>query len=283
MITDPGEDFSDLREARAIPIITSKDNRERLDNDEKDRQERERRVNRMQENYEKGRDLREGLHLANQITKESAFARFDSEKNIPINDTVRDFKFTRNWFKKRNQTTWSTFLAPQFPGENPIKMIQIGVFEGMDLVWCMQNICRHVDSKVVAIDPWKATTKLSQEFMEGAYERACHNLGLWADKIEIVRDFSQDALFDVCPNYYDLVIIDGDHRAKPVFDDAVRALSALKVGGWMVFDDVRNRVTKKTDHVVHGIQMFLEDYHQDVELVWQHRHCDCYVKVRQND
>lgn len=215
------------------------------------------------------------------------FAVLPNEVSYPIDKSQHDFKFTRNWFRNRNQATWSTFLYPRFKAltHQPflqIKMLQIGVFEGMDLVWCMQNICSHPKSRVVAVDPWLPTTKLDAEYMAGVEARARHNLSPWKDKIKIIKGFSQNLNIvgdDSClSNDFDLVIIDGDHDAQPVVSDAILALSLLKPGGWMVFDDVRNRVPKK-DHVQAGIDMFLEQYNEQVKLEWRHRYCDCYSKV----
>ena len=160
----------------------------------------------------------------------------------------------------------------------PISMIQIGVFEGADLVWCFQNILAHSDSRAIAIDPWLPTTKLSKEFMEEVHQRAVHNLGPWFRKVTIRRALSQNILNALKPNSYDLIVIDGDHTDEAVFEDACTSLRLLKAGGIMVFDDVRNRIPKK-NHVLQGIEMFLKGHEKDVELCWMHRYADCYRKV----
>lgn len=212
------------------------------------------------------------------ISKEEAFAIRGDEKNIPIKDEKTKFEFTKKWFKSRNQTTWSTFLAPRFDGSKPIHVVQIGVFEGMDLVWLMQNCCRHPSSRVIAIDPWLATTKLSKEYMEECHKRAIRNLRQWRNQVTIIRGKSQEELEDVKTNWADLIIIDGDHDAIPVLKDAKESLRICKTGGLMVFDDVRNR-TRKKDHVIDGLRMFLEQHDSDVKLEFQHRFVDAYTKV----
>jgi len=128
------------------------------------------------------------------ISKKQAFAKRDDEQSIPIDMDVHDFKFTKRWFRQRNQVTWSTFLPKKFSSDEPIKMIQIGVFEGMDLIWCLQNFLEHPDSRVFAVDPWAATRKLDQDHMDGVHSRAIHNLAPWRDQLEIVRGYSSDTL-----------------------------------------------------------------------------------------
>ena len=214
------------------------------------------------------------------LTKEQCFIPFENEKNIPIDKSKYAFKFSRRWFQQRNQHTFSTFLTKKFSNENPVKMIQIGVFEGTDLVWMFQNILGHPDSQAIAIDPWAASRKISQE--EKCCKRARYNLETWKNKIQVYREFSQKILPQLVEDGkidYDLVIIDGDHNAPIVYNDAMLSYQLLRVGGWMVFDDYHNRVTK-AHHVQEGVDEFLQDYGDDVKLVWQHKHCVCFEKVK---
>lgn len=209
------------------------------------------------------------------------FALIENEQNIPIDVSHHEFKFTRSWFKSRNQKTWSSFLIPKFGDGRSIKMVQIGVFEGMDLVHCLQNILTHPDSRVVAIDPWLGTTKLDQRYMEECYQRAVHNLSPWhgnTNKVNILRRKSEDVLSQLEGNYYDLIIIDGDHNAEPVYQDSIQALRLIKPGGWIVWDDVRNRTFKK-NHVLHGLNKFLAEHGNEVKLEWKYRYCDCYSRL----
>lgn len=213
------------------------------------------------------------------------------EISIPINKRGKDFQFTRKWFRLRNQTTFSTFLPKQFDGSKPINLIQIGVFEAMDLVWQLQNTAKHPDSRVLAIDPWMRTTKIDQDEMNAVHNRAKHNLRHWKDQVKIERSFSENVLTQalktpvliggktIKAGEWDLIVIDGDHDADPVLMDALLSLELCKVGGLLVFDDVRNRIQKK-DHVQAGLNRFIETHGDCVELAWQHRFCDAYTRVK---
>ena len=217
------------------------------------------------------------------ITKKEAWKKRPDECSIPVDMTECWFKFTRRWFKFRNQTTFSTFLPKRFPSDQPWKSIQIGVFEGYDLAWQMQNLFRHPDSRVIAIDPWEATTKLDQSYMDAVYDRAKHNLRKWRNQIELVRGYSQEVLKNLASqpheqNSYDLVIIDGDHNAPGVYEDAVWSYELVKPGGWLLFDDVRNQRPKK-HHVQEGLDNFMSDYEGRVKRIWYHRFCDCLEKL----
>lgn len=202
------------------------------------------------------------------------WAPLPEEKNIAI-PGYRDFEFTRHWFRSRNQVTWSTFLQPRFGNiVRPLKMLQIGVFEGADLTWCFSHILQHPHSRAIAIDPWLETTKLSAEYMEQVRQRAVRNLERWRSKLEIKHGLSQDIL-PLIDDEFDLVVIDGDHTAEAVLIDATHAIRLTKPGGWIVFDDVRNRIPKE-HHVAEGIDHWLRRYGDHVALAWKHRFVDCY-------
>ena len=228
--------------------------------------------------------------LADTKAVTDAFIVRDGDYSIPIDKSEHKFKFTKRWFRNRNQTTFSTKLPPRFPPDKPYNILQIGVFEGMDLVWTCQNLLGHADSRVLAIDPWLKTHKIDQEGMDVVYARARQNLKPWmGSKLEIVRGLSQDVLPSIIEDgmriygqsieagEWDLIIIDGDHYADPVYVDATLSLELCRPGGWMLFDDVRNR-TKKKNHVYQGLIGFLLEHGDEVDLAWAHRYCNCYEK-----
>lgn len=225
------------------------------------------------------------------IKKEEAWKPLPEEKNIPIDYSEWTLEFTRRWFRNRNQCTYSTFLPEKFTGEDPVNMIQIGVFEGMDLVWSLQNLLNHPMSRVIAIDPWLKTSKLSQEDMDQVYERACRNLEYWDDRIEIVRGFSGEVLKglsrsgvradirgkEIRPGDWDFIIIDGDHQKDAVYEDAVNSFNLIKPGGWILFDDVRqNRF--KPGEVPDGLEQFLKEFGDGLEFIVAHRFVNIYEK-----
>lgn len=215
--------------------------------------------------------------------KHTAWESVPNERSV---DIVGQFKFRRRWFKLRNQCTFSTFLLDRFPPDRPYKMLTIGVFEGAQEVWMMQNLLRHPESKLYCIDPWLNTGKLDQTFMDQCFENAKSNLQFWSKQINLQRGYSQEimaqavtdgAYFGEPMGSFDFVIIDGDHNAEPVYQDAVNAFAFAKSGAWLLFDDVRNQVPKK-DHVKEGLEKFLPEYANRLKFCWAHRFCDCYEK-----
>jgi len=225
------------------------------------------------------------------LSKKEAFEPVENEIKIPIIKEGYNFEFTRRWFVQRNLSTWSTFFPRKFSHKKPVNMIQIGVFEGADLIWCVQNILGHPDSRVVAIDTWLKSRKLSQDIMDNCYVRAQRNLHIWRKRIKLIKGKSQDVLPDLIKNgisigdkpikkgEFDLIVVDGDHHAPAVYSDAMNSFELVKKHGWIVFDDYHNRV-KKNHHVQEGIDEFLIDHEDYLDLEWQHKYSLCLKKRR---
>ena len=206
------------------------------------------------------------------------------QQKLPLDETGKTFR--RNWFKKRNQVTFSTYLTPRFDGTFPVQLLQIGVFEGMDLLWQHQNTLTHNGSFSVGVDPWLGTPKFikrwgaeeAQKFMDQTMRNAIDNLH--KQPCVLHRALSHDKLPELAEagQTFNLIVIDGDHRADAVYQDMKDSLALSRPGTWWLMDDAENRVRKK-DHVRHGIDRFLKDFPGVVELVWKHKHCECYQVI----
>jgi predicted O-methyltransferase YrrM len=114
--------------------------------------------------------------------------------------------------------------------------------------------------------------------MDAVMQRARVNLAQFGNQVDVNRGYSQQFLKSKHPalikKTFDLAIIDGDHTADAVYQDAILTLPLMKKGSWMVFDDVRNRVRKK-DHVQQGLDRFIRLNPGATQLAWRHRYCDC--------
>lgn len=202
----------------------------------------------------------------------------EGERNLPIDYNEYDFEFTERWFEDRDQVTYSTFLPERFPPHKPWRVVLVGVWEGMDGVWLLQHILNHSESFLVAIDAWKAAGKVSQERMDEVQSFAMQNIG-WQPKCRIIHGMSQDVLPTLQAEHFDLAIIDGDHRAGPVYQDAVNCLRLVRPGGWIMFDDVKtHKQYLKNPLVAVGIERFLETHGDQVDFVWSHGFMACYTK-----
>lgn len=203
----------------------------------------------------------------------------EGERNLPIDYTQHAFQFTARWFEERNQVTYSTFLPDRFLPDKPWNVLEVGVYEAMDCVWLMQHVLCHPDSRLTAIDSWERCGKISEEDMKASMNRAFENMEPWHGQWVIVASRSDAWLPRIPGDSYDLAIIDGDHRAGPVYQDAVNCLRLVKPGGWLMFDDVKtHKQTLRKPLVEVGLKRFLETHGDQVEFVWSHGFMACYAK-----
>jgi len=116
----------------------------------------------------------------------------------------------------------------------PLRYLEIGVFEGRSSRWMLENVLTHEDSRLTGIDAWPIAGDPFET-------RARENLQGHASKVELHKGEAGDVLRD--PRFeresFDVIYIDGDHRALPVLTDSVLTWPLLKVGGLCIWDDYR--------------------------------------------
>lgn len=195
------------------------------------------------------------------------------------------FQFTRSWFKNRNLSTFREYIYPEWH-DKPCVYLELGVFEGMSMVWMAQHVLVHPQSRGIGIDPWLMTTKLDSDFMEGVKARAEHNTRPYRKKVTLQRASSAEALrkmlrrggfLGLAANTVDLCMVDGNHNALAVLDDLRLVHKLVRPGGWILCDDVENDIPKQ-DHVAEGLRLFLEEGHS-LSHVFKHKYVECYKKV----
>ncbi len=202
-----------------------------------------------------------------------------------IKEMPHGLKFMKHWFLSRNHASFVKYIQPKWC-DKPITYLELGVFEGMSLTWMFQNVLTHPKSKAVGVDPWLLTTKLGSETMEGVMRQAYHNLSPWIKEgqCELLRANSAEFLrkclgrrpcCGIRENSVDVCMIDGNHHALAVLDDARWCYKLMKPGGWMLFDDVENDIPK-VDHVKDGVKMFFKEIGDGVKFLWKHRYMECY-------
>jgi len=64
----------------------------------------------------------------------------------------KDYTFSQDWFTY-NIPIWEKALA-DYKDKPGINYLEIGVFEGMSVLWMLENILTHPTAKVTGIDPY---------------------------------------------------------------------------------------------------------------------------------
>ena len=124
----------------------------------------------------------------------------------------------------------------------PERYLEVGVYEGNTFFWMNEFCNAHgFELTATAVDPHAESHDLTDVKLSDAHELFVHNMSVCSNKnnIEYIREYSGKALVDLVyeQKKFDLVYIDGDHRASGVLSDLVLAWNLIDVGGIILCDD----------------------------------------------
>jgi len=155
---------------------------------------------------------------------------------------------------------WKEHLA-SYAGRDGLRMLEIGSFEGGSALWFVENILTGSGSLLTCVDPWHAISKL----------RFDHNVRITGagDRIRSIRKGSAHALIeDLAGERFDIIYVDGSHRASDVLFDALFSWPLLKPGGMMIFDDYEWRPDlPDAERPKPAIDRFLQMIQAELEVV----------------
>ena len=197
--------------------------------------------------------------------------RFEQIRSMPLERRLvgsDEYQFTTNWGKPF-LANWSRYLS-EFKGKENVHMLEIGSFEGRSALWFLANILTHQSSTLTCVDPF---------FRRPREIRFDHNMKCsgWQHKVTKIKARSDHVVYKLARQSFDIIYIDGDHRAKGVLIDAVASWLCLKPGGVMIFDDYKWEPEKPaSDRPQMAIDMFLASFPDQIELL----HQDYQVIVR---
>jgi predicted O-methyltransferase YrrM len=162
--------------------------------------------------------------------------------------------WTKDWFSQ-NIPVWQALLAP-YQGQKNLRFLEIGSFQGRSATWLLQNILVDPTTQIHCIDPF--------HWPEATREIFAYNMQPFAERVVMHVGSSQDILPTLTPDHFDVIYVDGDHRANNAYLDAAMSWPLLKENGLMIFDDYEwtGEDTPKA-----GIDRFLQEKEGQHELL----------------
>ena len=145
---------------------------------------------------------------------------------------IDDMEFTTDWVTPREEW-WREIVAP-FAGR-PIRMLEVGFYEGRSAKWWLENLLTHPDSRLVCVDRWPE---------KGAANRACiaadpaHSAKFQFHAEDAIQ-FASRALGNGARECYDVIYSDFSKEAADIATLFGVAWRLLKPGGLYLFDDYR--------------------------------------------
>jgi predicted O-methyltransferase YrrM len=169
---------------------------------------------------------------------------------ICINGTLllynSDSKFSADFFTHNIPRISKTIQTMKFESLLPIKMLEIGSFEGRSALWFLENVLQHESSDLICLDTFNGSEEMSPDLKNTIFENFQLNLKTYIDsgKVKFMRSTSYEGLSELLVannrkynNYFDIIYIDGDHTSWATLQDAIFSFNLLKINGLMIFDD----------------------------------------------
>jgi predicted O-methyltransferase YrrM len=210
----------------------------------------------------------------------------DLERQEAIGPLLKrdDYELTEDWFTHKSPA----FIAAvePFRGKPNINYLEIGVFQGMSVIWMLENILTDPTSRITAIDifqiwPEGSWEGIYSEEQRQTYLRNVERAG-GGDRVRTITNYSQTALRELPLASYDIIYIDGAHGAPEVLEDAVLSLRLLKAGGILIFDDYRWEVeARMMSRPKLAIDTFLNFYGEQFELL--HNGAQVILRLKELD
>ena len=191
--------------------------------------------------------------------------------------------YTQNWSKPFIKNTKTLNLR------NLSLVLEIGCFEGLTSNYIVEKILDKKNGRLVCVDP------LSDEYLGSnplkkrlpyfykQFDRFTLNTKRNSNKIELIRKKSSESYKDLLQNYrnsFDLIYIDGDHRASVVYNDAVNCFELCKNNGVLIFDDYTEGGNYLGDEATrYGVDEFLLKFVGEYEILFK----NSQVALRKNE
>ena len=156
---------------------------------------------------------------------------------------TKKYDFLVDWFSY-NLPFLNDFILKNC--NNFSNVLEIGCWEGMSCVYFLENL--NIDT-ITCIDPFYENsyhmflTKKQIMSLEGKnlnqYERFLNNIKLTGktEKVNVIRDRSENVLQNLQKSFYDFIFIDGLHSVQQIEQEINMCYPLLKINGYILFDD----------------------------------------------
>jgi len=165
-----------------------------------------------------------------------------AERNKSSPESIGKYHFTQDWFGQYIPI-WNGLV----PLVKPSKILEIGSFEGRSTCYLIESSAGERDVEIHCIDTWEGGTEHAEIDMSAVEQRFRQNTALAIStvphKVNLVTHKSTSllALTQLISSghaaSFDLIYVDGSHRAPDVLSDAVLSFHLLRSMGLLIFDD----------------------------------------------
>jgi predicted O-methyltransferase YrrM len=152
-----------------------------------------------------------------------------------------DYQFNEDWFSGNIDNWVDLFDRLGKKKDEPLKILEIGSYEGRATTWLLDNMMDHPESEVFCVDTFKGSPEHDSSIKFTLKDRFLFNMSVskWPEKVRTLVGDSRIVLPALCRDakQFDVIYVDGSHATLDVVNDGIFALHLLKKGGLIIFDD----------------------------------------------
>lgn len=181
------------------------------------------------------------------------------------------YAFTHDYFSA-NIATWQEWFAVHVTAA-PLAALEIGSWQGGSACWLLDKVIAPRGGHLTCIDTFGGSSEhqgmaaISAGALEARFDANIARTGRAAQVRKLVGP-SQTMLPRLAGESFDFIYIDGAHEAKFVIQDAVLCWGLLRVGGFLLFDDVPFAFAATPEQDTrHATDFFLSVFRDDVEVI----------------
>lgn len=170
-------------------------------------------------------------------------------------------KITEKWFTK-NIFFFNKILNDFFIKK--ISILEIGCYEGYSALYWIKYFPA---AKLTCVDTFKGSEEQPSTKNFFLVEKNFDfNLKL-QKRLKKIKSLSSD-FFKKIKDFYNIIYIDGSHKAKDVYIDAINADKFLTKDGYLIFDDYFWKLYKNKQDPIYGINKFLEKHKKKYQIIY---------------
>ena len=144
------------------------------------------------------------------------------------------------------------------------KYLEIGSFEGNSAMFVAKNF---PDSKIHCIDNWIGTNEYQKDLEFSNVEK---NFNLNMSEFDNYTKYklTSDEFFKINQNHFNVIYIDGYHKADQVLKDFINSWAVLHVKGIIIFDDyIWKFFDKIEDNPCYAINKYLKEIKKNSKIL----------------
>lgn len=154
---------------------------------------------------------------------------------------LMDYKFSEDWFSGNIESWKSIFIDTNKKNDEPLKILEIGCFEGRATTWLLDNMMDHPESMIMSVDTFMGSPEHNSSQKYSLEEKFKFNASVskWPEKLRVIKADSRFLLPALCRDaqQFDIIYVDGSHATLDVVNDGIYSLHLLKKNGVIIFDD----------------------------------------------